>query len=165
VISLFLPIQNWWRSSFNNWFFARSCWEKDLNVPAYIKKYCQDHYGDQSEEAEEIFTLILTKFQREPYMLPEEFSAERLDTTRKVSKILLEQLDTVLGKIQDRQIAVRFERIKTFVEFSLLHYEAFASNAKPDLGRLIQYSRDHKDQHMVLMYPGYIKWRNEEYFP
>lgn len=165
VISLFLPIQNWWRSSFNNWFFARSCWDEDLNVSAHIKKYCEDHYGDQSEEAEEIFTLITTKFQREPYMLPEEFSAERLDTTREVSRIILEKLDKVLAKTKDRQIALRFERIKSFVEFSLLHFEAFTSKAKPDLGRLIQYSEDHRDQHMVLMYPGYIKWRNEEYFP
>jgi hypothetical protein len=165
VISLFLPIQNWWRSSFNNWFFARSCWEKNLNVLAYIKEYCQDHYGDQSGEAEEIFTLILTKLQREPYLLPEEFGAERLENTREVSKVLLEKLDKVSGKTKDRQIALRFERIKSFVEFSLLHCEAFASKAKPDLGRLIEYSRDHSDQHMVLMYPGYIQWRNEEYFP
>lgn len=165
VISLFLPIQNWWRSSFNNWFFARSCWERDLNIAAYLKKYCQDHYGAQSVEAEEIFTLILTEFQREPYGLPEDFSGQRLQNTRKVAKILSEKLHQVLSKTKDKEIATRFERIKSYVEFSLLHCEAFASKAKPDLDRLIQYSKDHSEQNMVLMYPGYVRWRNEEYFP
>ncbi len=32
VISLFLPIQNWWRASFNNRFFARACWDPDLDI-------------------------------------------------------------------------------------------------------------------------------------
>lgn len=165
VISLFLPIQNWWRSSFNNWFFARSCWDKDLNIPAYLKKYCRDHYGEQSGEAEAIFTLILTEFQREPYGLPEDFSDQRLENTRRAAKILLEKLHQVLGKTKDKKTAIRFGRIKSFVEFSLLHCEAFASKAKPDLERLIQYSKDHSDQDAVLMYPGYVRWRNEEYFP
>jgi hypothetical protein len=43
----------------------------------------------------------------------------------------------------------------------LLHTEAMASRKPADLERLSSYNREHPQQDMVLMYPEYIKWRNE----
>ena len=62
------------------------------------------------------------------------------------------------------EIRQRLQRLKTYVEYSLIRCEAFASLKKTDLERLINYSKEHPDQDMVLMYPEYIRWRNEEYF-
>lgn len=46
VISLFLPIRNWWRSAFNTWFFARACWQHDLDVNHELDLYCARYFGD-----------------------------------------------------------------------------------------------------------------------
>ena len=95
VISLFLPIQNWWRASFNNWFFARACWDPNLNIKSCIGKYCHDYYGDKASDVEQIFNLILTDLQPEPYKDQLISAAERLPEVRSLSETILTRLDSL----------------------------------------------------------------------
>ena len=161
VISLFLPIQNWWCTSFNNWFFARACWDPDLEVKLCIRKYCIDYYGNKAAATEKIFNLILSDLQPEPYKDQLTSAAKRLPYVRASSKIILAMLDSLANTSMEKDIALRLQRVRTYVEYSLLHTEAMASRKPADLERLANYSRIHPEQDMVLMYPDYITWRNE----
>ena len=69
-------------------------------------------------------------------------------------------LDSLLNTSQEKDIAVRLQRLRAYIEYSLLHTEAMASRKPNDLKRLANYSKEHPEQDMVLMYPEYIKWRN-----
>jgi hypothetical protein len=161
VISLFLPMQNWWRSSFNNWFFARACWDPNLEIKLCIRKYCHDYYGNKASDVEQIFILILTDLKPEPYKDQIISAAERLPKVRSSSEIILTRLNILLNSSSEKDIALRLKRLKTYVEYSLLHTEAMASRNAADLKRLANYSKENPEQDMVLMYPDYITWRNE----
>jgi hypothetical protein len=160
VISLFLPIQNWWRASFNTWFFARACWDPDLDIKSCIRKYCTDFYGNKAPGVEQIFNLILNDLQPEPYKDQLIFAAERLPGVRASSEIILTRLDSLSNAATEKDIALRLQRLRTYVEYSLLHTEAMASRKPADLERLASYSSEHPEEDMVLMYPDYITWRN-----
>jgi hypothetical protein len=160
VISLFLPIQNWWRSSFNNWFFARACWDPDLDIKLCIRKYCHDFYGNKASDVEQIFNLILTDLQPEPYKDQLMSAPECLPGVRASSQIILARLDSLSNTSTDKYITIRLQRLRTYVEYSLLHTEAMASRKPADLKRLTNFSLEHPEQNMVLMYPDYITWRN-----
>jgi hypothetical protein len=162
VISLFLPIQNWWRSSFNNWFFARACWDKDLNIKASVRNYCMNYYNSQGPEIDTIFNLILEDVQREPYREQRTSAVERLSRVKDSSQAILARLDRILKNTKDPDAAIRIQRLRTYVEYSLLHCEAMASGKPADLKRLSDYSKEHPDQQMVLMYPEYVMWRNSD---
>ncbi|MEO8764605.1 MAG: DUF4838 domain-containing protein [Ginsengibacter sp.] len=164
VISLFLPMQNWWRSSFNNWFFAQACWDSTFDVPSAISEYCKSYYGSHAPGVEAVFKSIFTELQPEPYSRPIESSKTRLQGVRVSSGKIIKALDSILIQTKEPEITTRLQRLKTYVEYSLIHCEAFASLKPADLDRLVNYSKDHPEQDMVLMYPGYIQWRNEEYF-
>jgi hypothetical protein len=162
VISLFLPIQNWWRASFNNWFFARACWEEDLDIDESIRNYCLSYYGAQGPEIEKIFARILNNLQPEPYKDQRENAAERLNRVRVSAQSIMDKLDSILKETADKDVAIRIQRLRTYVEYSLMHCEAMASRKPADLKRLSDYSKDHPEQQMVLMYPEYIVWRNSD---
>jgi hypothetical protein len=164
VISLFLPIQNWWRASFNNSFFAKACWDSTLDVNATINEYCNNYYGAYASGVENVFKSILTELQPEPYTRPLESEEKRLSNVKASSGKIISAIDSILSNVKEPDIEKRVLRLKAYVEYSLIHCEAFASLKKSDLERLVNYSKEHPDQNMVLMYPGYIKWRNEEYF-
>ncbi|MBL7113292.1 MAG: DUF4838 domain-containing protein [Bacteroidales bacterium] len=160
VISLYLPIENWWRSSFNNWFFARACWNPEFNVDELLTEYCERYYGDQATEIKEVFNIVLTEFQPEPYISPLEAGSSRLEQVRTSSEKIFNKLDEITAGAKDDKVLVRIERLKTFVEFSLLHCEAFSSLDIADLNRLVEYSREHRHHEMVVMYPDYVEYRN-----
>ena len=86
VISLFLPIQNWWRASFNNWFFARACWDSTLDINGSIRDYCKNYYSGHASEVEGVFKLILTELQPEPYTRPIESAKTRLSNVKRSSE-------------------------------------------------------------------------------
>jgi hypothetical protein len=163
VISLFLPMQNWWRAAFNNYFFAKACWDSSLNVAAGISRYCRDYYPAQASAVNSIFDTLFTEFQPAPYVIPEPGRISRLDSIRMSGRAMLAKLDSLLQISRDTIEALRLRRIKAYIEFSSLYAETFQSGKKAGLEKLVNYSADHPDQDMVLMYPGYIRWRLEEY--
>jgi hypothetical protein len=160
VISLFLPIQNWWRASFNNWFFARACWDPDLDINLCIRKYCSDYYGDKASEIEQIFNLLLNNLHPEPYQDQLISAAERLPGVQSSSEMILTRLDSLSKTTGEKDVLIRLQRLRAYVEYFLLYTEAMASSKPDDLKRLFNYSLEHPEQDMVLMYPEYIGWRN-----
>lgn len=164
VISLVLPIQNWWRSSFNNRFYAQASWNPDFNQGTELERYFKAYYGAQANRAKNIFELIVNDLQREPYSRESDSLAANWPRVEKYSPQILFQIDSAISQCLDSVICERFKRIKTYVEFFVLHTKAYYTRRKSDLEILQKYSKDHPDHSMVLMYPGYIQWRNEEYF-
>ena len=132
-----------------------------LEIKSCISKYCHDYYGNKASDVEQIFNLILTDLQPEPYKDQVISAAERLPKVRSSSEMILTRLDNLLKSSNEKDIAIRLQRLKAYVEYSLLHTEAMASRKAVDLKRLASYSRENPEQDMVLMYPDYITWRNE----
>jgi hypothetical protein len=110
-----------------------------------------------------IFDTLFTEFQPAPYVIPEPGRISRLDSIRMSGRAMLAKLDSLLQISRDTIEALRLRRIKAYIEFSSLYAETFQSGKKAGLEKLVNYSADHPDQDMVLMYPGYIRWRLEEY--
>jgi len=161
---LFLPIENWWRASFNNWFFSKACWNQRINTKQLLREYCTHYYGEPAREIEEVFNIIFTEYQPEPYISPLEINSFGIENKRFVAEKILKKLEIITDKTTDTDVRKRIDRIKTYVEFSLLHSEAFASLEKKDLRKLVDYSSKHRDQEMVLMYPDYVEYRNKNNF-
>jgi hypothetical protein len=164
VISLYLPIENWWRSSFNNWFFSRACWDAEYDLDQLLGEYCSKYYGDQAENIGEVFRIIFNELQPEPYKSPLETKDTRLDQVNEASVRILDNLEEIAGITTDEKIKLRIERIKTFTEYFRLHNQAFASLEMADLERLVQYAREHREHEPVLLYPEYVEGRNRNNF-
>jgi len=163
VISLFLPMQNWWRAAFNNWFFAKACWNEHLDIAETVHQYCKDYYPGHPDQVDTIFNRLFTGFQTEPYSIPEPGNMATLDSMRNSGRDILKKLDDLLHASRDSVETVRLRRIKSYVEYSECYAEAFQTAKKSGLQKLMKYSEDHPDQQMVLMYPGYIYWRLAEF--
>jgi len=164
VISLTLPIQNWWRSSFNNRFYARACWQQQFNIDYELRKYYQAYYDGQADKAKNIFTKIWQQLQPEPYNRESSAIAANWQRVEQQAPGIIQLIELAMSQSTNTVIHERFNRIKTYVEFMVLHTKAYHTRKKSDLEKLAGYSRDHPEQSMVLLYPGYIIWRNEEYF-
>ena len=169
VISLVVPMENWWRYSFNNWFFARACWDPAFDIDAGLHDYCQKYYGAQAAETEEVCAIIFSELHPEPYKEPykeigdESFMDQATGIQPTTSKIL-DRLNRIIENNNDPAIDERLVRLRTYVEFFRLYTEAFSSQKMEDLEKLLHYIEGHPDQDMVLMYPEYFHWRNLEMF-
>jgi hypothetical protein len=165
VVSLFLPMQNWWRASFNNWFFARACWDEQFDVDAGLHDHCRKYYGKQADDMERIFGEIFSDLHPEPYRgIDDEYLTHRHAVVHSTSGRLLSCLDRIAMDTMDPVIRKRILRVRTYVEFFRLYVEAFNSGMQDDMDKLINYIGEHPDEDMVLMYPAYFKWRNQELF-
>jgi hypothetical protein len=165
VISLFLSIESWWRSSFNNWFFARMCWNPDFDVNDGMNEYCKKYYGRFAADINNIFSTIFTELHPESYLVQgiESYYIHN-EEIKLISEKLLSQIDKILAENDDPVLKKRIIRLRTYVEFFRLFTDAFTRKKPADLETLIKYSSDHPEQYMVLMYPEYIRWRNENTF-
>lgn len=164
VISLVLPIQNWWRSAFNNRFYARAVWNAKFSFNDELDKYFKAYYGVHSAEAKSIFSMILNNLQHEPYDRETEGLAANWTRVEKSAPQILQEIELAMTKSSNKITKERFNRIKTYVEYFVLYTKAYSTRSKADLRNVETYIRNHPGHEMVLMYPGYIRWRNEEYF-
>ncbi|MBN1926752.1 MAG: DUF4838 domain-containing protein [Prolixibacteraceae bacterium] len=160
VISIFLPLDNWWRSCFNNWFFAKACWDTKPDVDAWLNDYYQKYYGNSTGEVKEIFNKIFTELQPEPYrrMRDKEF-VDRIAIIEPVANEIEVKLDELISKSSDSVINKRLLRLKTYIEFFSLYSRFSSDRKKESLEKLVEYSRKYPEQNMVLMYPEFITWR------
>ncbi|MCF6297017.1 MAG: DUF4838 domain-containing protein [Flavobacteriaceae bacterium] len=161
IVSLFLPMENWWRSCFNNWFFSKACWDQNFDINEGLHEYTQKYYGEQANEVKNIFQTIFSELHPEPYLRPT--NQEYIDKSSAVvliAKKILDQIDSSIENNKDSDINIRLLRLKTYVEFFYIYKEAFTNKKKEDLDRLMEYSKTHPEQDMILMYPEYIKDRN-----
>jgi hypothetical protein len=162
IISLCITIDTWWRSSFNNRFFARACWDPDLDIQKNLGEYCVRYYGDQADQVKEVFDLIFHDLQPEPYADQIYSAADRIEQVKSASDVILGKLDSILVTTGDKAVQERIRRLKVYVEYAGLHCEVMLKRKPEDLKRLADYSRNHPDQQMVVIYPDYIVWRNTE---
>jgi hypothetical protein len=163
VTSLFLPLENWWRAAFNNWFFAKACWDTDLNINDLLKDYCTKYYGKAARETEAVFHRIFNEMQADQSIMIYSGStdnAEKYAATIAVAENITEQLNSIISKTQEPLVAERLSRLKAYVEYFRLYYQGLSTREKGSLARLADYSKNNREYHMVLMSPEYIMWRN-----
>ncbi len=130
-----------------------------------LSEYCQKYYGKNAAEVEEIFGLIFTELHPDPILkFDDEAFIKQSSSIELRAKKILDRLDQVISETKDSSISERLVRLRTYVEFHQIYIQAFSNGKPADLERLINYSAEHPDQDMVLMYPEYIRWRNGEYF-
>lgn len=174
VISLYLPIENWWRNSFNTWFFARACWDRDLDIEAEMAKYCRLYYGRHAKAMNEIFQMIFSELQNENLHSCHNalggkngspINPEGLARTEKAAEIILKKLADIRTQATDSAIIDRFDRIDIYIRYFRLYYQVYSTQSKSQLKKLIEFSRQNsKFQDGVLMYPEYIQWRCGDYY-
>lgn len=159
VISLVLPIQNWWRSAFNDWFFAQACWAEDFDVEKAMKNYCRLYYGELAGQAEVIFSKITKELQQEPFEPAPDSIASRADNILAKGPEIIRLVDDAL-QTQPAMPALRnLNRVKAYLEFMILYARAYQSRKISDLQELARYSQNNPDYRMVLIYPEYISDR------
>lgn len=165
VISLFLPLENWWRSCFNGWFFAKVCWTTDPDIKAWLHDYCQKYYGNSAGDVENIFYELFTEMQPEPYkrIRDKEF-IDRNETVQPVTEKIKKQLAEVIDHSDDPVVQERLVWLKTYVEYFQIFSQAFSDKKKENLEKVMDYSKNHPDMRNVVINPEFIRWRNAQYF-
>ena len=167
VTSLFLPLENWWRAAFNNWFFARACWNTELDIDASLHEYCTKYYGNVASDTEVIFHRIFNNLQADQSIMiysPKSDNPDKYTATVTLAANIIEQLDAVIDKSQEPEVTERLSRLRAYVEYYRLFYEGMLNRNEKSLAILSAYSKNHPEFDMVLMAPEYIEWRNSELF-
>lgn len=171
IISLFLPMETWWRSCFNYWFFAKACWSPNLDINSCLHSYCMNYYGDHGNTIEIIFKDIFAELQKEPFIsVFKKAYKDRSETITPIAMDITKQLDALIDSTKEPIIISRLKRLKVYVEYFQLYYQTIsefdnlytenpADFEKYSLSRLENFSKNHHEQHMVLMNPEYIRWR------
>ena len=165
VISLFLPLDNWWRSCFNGWFFAKACWTTDPDIKAWLHDYCQKYYGNSAGDVENIFYELFTEMQPEPYKgIWDKKFIDRNETVQPVAEKIKKQLAEVIDHSGDPVVKERLVWLKTYVEYFQLFSQAFSDRKKENLEKVMDYSKNHPDVRNVVINPEFIRWRDAKYF-
>ncbi len=163
VTSLFLPLENWWRAAFNNWFFAKACWDTELNIDSCLHIYCTHYYGKSAADTEEVFQSILYELQADQSLM---IYNSRVDNTEKYKSLvpiaagIAERIGEIMNSSREPIVVERLSRLKAYVEYFRLYYQGLSSGEEGSLARLSEYSHNHPEYRMVLMSPEYIEWRN-----
>jgi hypothetical protein len=166
VNSLYLTLESWWRPCFNNWFFARACWDPGFDTKAGLREYCQKYYGKHAPEIEAVFSSILTELHPEPYRdIEDGYYTDQISRIQSTADKLRYQLDRIMENCTDPVMNVRMARLRTYVAFFRLYVEAFVDRKQENMEELIRYLENHPEHRMVLIYPEYFRWRNQELFP
>lgn len=164
VISLALPIQNWWRVCFNSRFFARACWNPHTDLNKELNDYYQNYYGGQATAAKKIFTNIFGKLQEEPFRPAPGAIAQTWPRVEKIAPGILQDINKAKSQIVDSIMLRRWERVEAYVNSMMLHTKAYHSGEIDDLRVFESFSNASADVREVIIYPGYVRWRNEEDF-
>ncbi|MBL7697864.1 MAG: DUF4838 domain-containing protein [Chitinophagaceae bacterium] len=164
VISLALPVQNWWRTCFNGRFFARASWDPDINIDNELAAFYRDYFGQQRQEAEKVFTAIFNDMQKEPYLPSPDDVAKNWLGVEKTSPAILRDIDNAVANSIDSLISRRWKRLRVYVEGMMLQTKDYHTRKIDDIRVFENFSKTHNDMREVIMYPGYIRWRNEEDF-
>jgi hypothetical protein len=137
VISLFLPIRNWWRSAFNTWFLARAFWKPEINVARELNLYADRYFGDLAAEVRPLLDQILYRLQNP--LIQEAFHGVATPGQTPIStdpdslraaQIQMQQdtrdLGEALLKLEHRTcddvVRLRLRRWRTYVEYFGAYY-------------------------------------------
>jgi Domain of unknown function (DUF4838) len=174
VISLYVPIQNWWRTSFNEYFLAAAYWDNELDLEEELDRYCRMYYGGHARQVRQIFRIILTRLQND-YLHGahnaldgkngDPLSPEGLEITLKAADEIKSIIDRIRRKKTGPQVSRRIERLALFVDYFALYYRCYSSLQAADLDKLVEFSRRHSESGgSVVIYPEYIEERKREYY-
>jgi len=137
VISLFLPIRNWWRSAFNTWFLARAFWKPEISVARELNLYADRYFGDLAAEMRPLLDQILYRLQipliQEAYhgvatpgqtpipTDPESLRAAQIQM-QQTARDLGEALLNLENRTHDDVVRLRLRRWRIFVEYFGAYY-------------------------------------------
>ncbi len=184
-VSLFLPIRNWWRSAFNNYFMSKACWNPEFDVEEALKVYCNAYYGDWSGSMLKILNIIRLNVQNTNLMasyhseIIHPVSNDRSDIkdngfqrSQDACAMVITRLDEIIPQVNDFVIQERMRRMKSYVEYFRIYYKERTLDGNPlpqkdnsvVPSELLNYSKQHPiDEDGVNMNPEFIKWRFERF--
>ncbi|MCU4174242.1 DUF4838 domain-containing protein [Carboxylicivirga sp. N1Y90] len=185
VVSLFLPIRNWWRSAFNNYFMAKAYWNSDLDVDLELRNYCEAYYGELSDDIFEVLNAIRFDVQNNYMMEAYHWEIIHPMEGAKIAKHedgylmsqqscdkVIDQLQLLLSKTSDDKVSERICRLQSYLEYFKIYYQERTVDGKayPKTDNsvvpnsLLEYSEQHPiDKDGVNMNPEFIKWRFERF--
>ena len=174
VISLYLPIQNWWRLSFNNYFFAAACWDNDLNIEQELENYYRNYYGEQAQDVGEIFQIVMGEMQNDYLHVAHNalmgrngavIAPEGVEMTLKATDRIISLLERISLEATSPAVRLRLDRLAMYVKYFAVYYEAYDNRNPANLDNLMEFSRLHQKNHSaVIIYPDYIENRMKEYY-
>lgn len=148
VISLFLPIRNWWRSALNTWFFARACWQGARSVRADLDLYAERSFGRPAPAMRPLLDRIFSELQdpvlSQAYHMgadPLQRTSETMPTEAQVKEALanlrrnVKDLSSALAALEEdaesETVALRLRRWRHYVEYFGAYYETRTAEDRP----------------------------------
>ena len=143
VISLFIPISNWWRACMNYWFFSKFSWQPEANTASLLKKHCISQYNGAGSEIacvlQQVFKEIQTDDMLAAYhhdrlrsVMP--LKPPRADCYIEFQSALSRALKTIVKLEEDTEnteIRTRLMRWVTYLKFLKHYYRIRTGNGKP----------------------------------
>ncbi|BDD09336.1 hypothetical protein FUAX_17680 [Fulvitalea axinellae] len=164
TVSLYLPIQTWWRGSFNYFFFGKALWEKDLSVNRKLTEHCEKHYGKYAKEVLAIYNELLYEVQEGGYFAVDDKNTE--EVVRKSKRIvqrseeLLDKIYALRKNIKNKTIGGKIEKLWNYVEGTKLFFSYIAFRTPKDKIRLLNFAEEHeKAEDGASVQRQYLNWR------
>lgn len=185
VVSLFLPIRNWWRSALNNHFMAKAYWNSEIDVNRELRAYCEAYYGELSDEVYDILYQIRYNIQNN-YMMEAyhweitqpmygakmEDDEDAYQISQQACKDAIDRLKAMQLQTNDKRIKEHTRRLQSYIEFFQLYYQARTKDGQPYPKKdnsvvphnLLNYADQHPiDKDGVNINSEFIKWRFERF--
>lgn len=184
VISLYLPIDTWWRAGINYYMLGKSYWDINIDINDELEKYFKLYYRDQSDTVMKAFDIILSQMQDKELWITRPFGRKgckdkhTCEQKRKfyaAVEIIKELLDISKKQSEDKNVKVNIERICCYVKYLEYYYTMVDENIRKGTGKIniqdmLQYVESLPDElSPVIVDFKYILWRlqgeNPEFAP
>lgn len=173
IIPLFLPMHTWWQSSFNVHFYARTCWDPELNVDKHLADYCAAYFGEAADAVEAVFKRIFHRLHRPEFiddrrlfggLDPLRSNKWSVARAREDGERLLAQLALLEEAVSDPSVRDRLKHVRVYIEYFLLFHDFRAAESTPArqaaIDALGEYAAQHGDVSIgVCTSPEFIRWR------
>ncbi|VGO14071.1 hypothetical protein PDESU_02628 [Pontiella desulfatans] len=162
TVSLYLPIQVWWKGAFNYHFLRQSLWHKQYDVQQGLAAYIKAYYPGYEKQVGSIFQQLLEQVQAGGYkrMRSQEAPPAVLLQVRDQAEALRKETLALQKTVKEAEIALRIQRIADYLEGMVLYYQYMARREAQDLETLLAFSAHHEQQRTgISVQHQYLQWR------
>lgn len=164
VVSLYLPIQMWWRSSLNYWFLSQGLWQEGVDTQERLKAFCAGYYAGSADKVQAIYNKILYEMQKGDFFSMEDpnrgVQEIRSRYAAAAAKPILTEIRNLEKTVNDTSLKTRIARIGDYVESMQLYFTYFATRKAADLEAVTNLVKQHNARNDGIDVPSqYFIWR------
>ncbi len=164
TVSLYLPIQVWWKGAFNYWFLRQSLWHEDFDVQKGMETYINAYYPGVEKPVAEIFKALFYEMQKGDYYFPDDVDKPGYKATMNrisnQSAQLREQTLAAKNQVNDERVKLRVQRIADYLEGMNLYHHYMSTRKKADLDKLTAFITTHNEKRTgIAVQQEYFRWR------